>query len=73
MFEQQKQITEKKHGNNNERTYKYITKSRRNIQREIRRGMVKHETSLKKTNFKRNADYTQQKVKYEMTAKTRKK
>ena len=44
-------------------------KSRRSIQREKKRGMIEHETSVTKTKFEYNADFAQAKAEYEMTAK----
>ena len=44
-------------------------KSRRSIQREIKRGMVEHETSTAKTKFEYNADYAHSKAVFEMTSK----
>ena len=44
-------------------------KSRRSIQREIKRGMIEHETSSIKTRIEYNADYAHSKALFEMTAK----
>ena len=44
-------------------------KSRRTIQREIKRGMVEHETSTCATRHEYNADFAQQNAEHEMTAK----
>jgi len=46
-----------------------FNKSRRSIQREIKRGLVEHETSTGKTKTEYNADYAQSRAEYEMTAK----
>ena len=46
-----------------------LQKSRRSIQREIKRGTVEHETTTVKTKFEYNADYAQLQADYEMTGK----
>jgi len=46
-----------------------LEKSQRTIQREIQRGMVKHQHSELYYYFEYNADYAQNAAKYEMTAK----
>ncbi len=54
---------------NTEKLGQILKKSRRTIQRKIRRGLVKHETSSCFTKTEYNADYAQIKAEYEMNAK----
>ena len=54
---------------NTERLADILHKSRRSIQREIRRGTVEHETSSSKTKLEYNADHEQGKAVFEMSAK----
>lgn len=54
---------------NTQKLAEIFNKSRRSIQREIKRGMIEHETSTDKTKFEYNADYAQNDAEFEMTAK----
>ena len=54
---------------NTEELANILHKSRRSILREMRRGVIEHETASTKTKFEYNADYAQVKAVFEMTAK----